>query len=164
VDFAGKTGSAQTISNATKARLGAQGSKFKDNGWFVGFAPRRNPEVIVAVLMVGGEHGYYAARAAAQVVRTYMEKKHNPQQTSKLAVAAPGMEGFAAPFSDSGREQLAEATRAATRASAARSPEVRAGKSEIGDEAEMAAMWTKRDAEGHEMLTAGRFNLAQWAP
>ena len=38
------------------------------------------------------------------------------------------------------------------------------GKSEIRDEAEMAAIWTKRDAEGHEMLNAGRFNLAQWAP
>src|SRR5271163_3356101 len=34
IDFAGKTGSAQTISNALKAKLGAGGKKnFKDNGW-----------------------------------------------------------------------------------------------------------------------------------
>ena len=29
----------------------------KDNGWFVGFAPRENPEIVVAVLLEGGEHG-----------------------------------------------------------------------------------------------------------
>ncbi len=43
IDFAGKTGSAQTISNDLKKRLGAEGKHFKDNGWFVGVTPRRNP-------------------------------------------------------------------------------------------------------------------------
>src|ERR1700722_5978907 len=51
VDFAGKTGSAQTVSNALKARMGAsEKSKFKDNGWFAGVEPRRNPEIVVCAL------------------------------------------------------------------------------------------------------------------
>jgi penicillin-binding protein 2 len=156
VDFAGKTGSSQTISNATKAKLGAEGNKFKDNGWFVGFAPRRNPEVIVSVLMVGGEHGYYAARVAAQVVRAYLEKKHRPGQTTKLALAAPGMEGFAAPVEE--RQRVA----AAPQNSRLTTPVDRWPQSAA--ELEMAALWTRRDSEGQEMLDAGRFPLAQWAP
>ena len=52
IDFAGKTGSAQTISNALKAKLGAAGkANFKDNGWFVGVEPRRNPEIVVCTLL-----------------------------------------------------------------------------------------------------------------
>ena len=75
IDFAGKTGSAQTISNQLKARLGAQGKKFKDNGWFIGVEPRRNPEVVVCALLEEGEHGYLAARTAAKVIKAYVEKE-----------------------------------------------------------------------------------------
>ena len=91
IDFAGKTGSAQTISNAAKARLGALGkAKFKDNGWFVGVTPRRNPEIVVAVLLEEGQHGYLAARVASQVVKAYVEKQR--QKDTHVATAAPGME------------------------------------------------------------------------
>src|ERR1700677_723929 len=67
IDFAGKTGSAQTVSNALKAKTANGKSKYKDNAWFVGVTPRRNPEIVVAVLFEGGEHGQFAARIAAQV-------------------------------------------------------------------------------------------------
>ncbi len=84
IDFAGKTGSAQTISNVLKAKMGAAGkSKFKDNGWFAGVEPRRNPEIVVCVLLEEGEHGYLAARTAAQVIKAYVEKEH--RLPSKLA-------------------------------------------------------------------------------
>src|SRR5204862_130177 len=84
IDFAGKTGSAQTISNALKAKLGAEGkANFKDNGWFVGVEPRRNPEIVVCTLLEEGEHGYLAARTAAQVIKAYVEKQR--RQPSKLA-------------------------------------------------------------------------------
>jgi penicillin-binding protein 2 len=80
IDFAGKTGSAQTISNALKAKMGAAGkTQFKDNGWFAGVEPRRNPEIVVCVLLEEGEHGYLAARAAAQVIRAYVEEKQRAQ-------------------------------------------------------------------------------------
>jgi len=84
IDFAGKTGSAQTISNVAKARLGALGkSKFKDNGWFVGVEPRRNPEIVVCALLEEGEHGYLAARTVAQVIKTFVEKQR--RTPSKMA-------------------------------------------------------------------------------
>jgi penicillin-binding protein 2 len=107
IDFAGKTGSAQTVSNQLKAKMsGGEKSKFKDNGWFVGVTPRRNPEIVVAVLLEEGEHGYFAARAAAQVIKAYVEKQRRiqtnvakanaPSQGSKQAeVAAVWHEGDA---------------------------------------------------------------------
>src|SRR5713226_468499 len=75
IDFAGKTGSAQTISNQLKAKLAHGKADFKDNAWFVGVTPRRNPEVAVAVFFEGGEHGQFAARIAAQVIKAYVEKQ-----------------------------------------------------------------------------------------
>jgi len=75
IDFAGKTGSAQTISNLAKARLANGKAKFKDNGWFVGVEPRRNPEIVVAGLLEEGEHGYLAARVVSQVIKAYVEKQ-----------------------------------------------------------------------------------------
>ncbi len=85
IDFAGKTGSAQTISNALKAKLGAVGkNKFKDNGWFVGVEPRRNPEIVVCTLLEEGEHGYLAARTTAQVIKAYVEKQRRaPSQLAR---------------------------------------------------------------------------------
>ncbi len=94
IDFAGKTGSAQTISNAAKARLGAAGkAKFKDNGWFVGVEPRRNPEIVVCGLLEEGEHGYLAARTVAQVIKAYVEKERRlpskvAQKDGKVEVGA----------------------------------------------------------------------------
>jgi penicillin-binding protein 2 len=75
IDFAGKTGSAQTVSNALKAKTANGKSKYKDNAWFVGVTPRRDPEIVVAVLFEGGEHGQFAARIAAQVVKAFVEKQ-----------------------------------------------------------------------------------------
>ena len=68
IDFAGKTGSAQTVSNMQKAKTLNGKSKYKDNAWFVGVTPRRNPELVVAVLFEGGEHGQFAARVAAEAL------------------------------------------------------------------------------------------------
>jgi len=86
VDFAGKTGSAQIISNTGKAKLANGKSKYKDNAWFVGVTPRRNPEIVVAVLFEGGEHGQFAARIAAQVVKAFVEKKRRVE--TKMATTA----------------------------------------------------------------------------
>ncbi|PYX98421.1 MAG: penicillin-binding protein 2, partial [Acidobacteria bacterium] len=83
IDFAGKTGSAQTISNVAKARLVNGKANFKDNGWFVGVEPRRNPEIVVTALLEEGEHGYLAARVASQVIKAYVEKQR--RLPSKMA-------------------------------------------------------------------------------
>ncbi len=91
IDFAGKTGSAQTVSNELKKKMSAsEKSKFKDNGWFVGVTPRRNPELVVAVLLEEGEHGFFAARAASQVIKAYVEKQRNREtQVAKAKASGP---------------------------------------------------------------------------
>jgi penicillin-binding protein 2 len=82
MDIAGKTGSAQIVSLALRAKH-ANDEDFAQNGWFVGFTPRRNPEIIVAVLFEGGEHGKLAARLATQVIKAYVDKQR--RQPTKIA-------------------------------------------------------------------------------
>jgi penicillin-binding protein 2 len=82
VDIAGKTGSAQIVSLAVRA-LHQNNEALNQNGWFVGFTPRRNPDIIVAVLFEGGEHGKLAARLATQVVKAYVDKQR--RQPTKVA-------------------------------------------------------------------------------
>ena len=82
VDIAGKTGSAQIVSLAVRA-LHQNNEALNQNGWFVGFTPRRNPNIIVAVLFEGGEHGKLAARLATQVIKAYVDKQL--RQPTKVA-------------------------------------------------------------------------------
>jgi penicillin-binding protein 2 len=74
IEIAGKTGSAQVVSLALRAKAKNE-SDFAQNGWFVGFTPRRNPDVVVCALFQGGEHGRLAARLATQVIKAYVEKQ-----------------------------------------------------------------------------------------
>jgi penicillin-binding protein 2 len=82
VDIAGKTGSAQVVSLAVRAKH-QNNESLNQNGWFVGFTPRRNPDIVVAVLFEGGEHGKLAARLATQVIKAYVDKKR--RQPTKVA-------------------------------------------------------------------------------
>src|SRR6202051_623435 len=79
IDIAGKTGSAQVVSLATRAKH-AHDEALAQNGWFVGFTPRRNPDIVVCVLFQGGEHGKLAARLATQVIKAYVDKQHRAPQ------------------------------------------------------------------------------------
>jgi len=60
----------------------------------VGFAPRQNPEIVVSVLVQGGEHGASAAAPIAKnIVKAYYDKKQGkipPQQLTTQA-APPGL-------------------------------------------------------------------------
>jgi len=75
IDFAGKTGTAQVVNHSAGATSLGSGAE-KANAWFVGMAPRRNPDVVVAVLC---EHGGWGAEAAAplaaQVVNAFVAKQ-----------------------------------------------------------------------------------------
>ena len=57
----------------------------KDNAWFVGFAPRSNPEIVVVALFEGGEHGNLAAPIVRDVIKAYFDKKLPKQPPSLLA-------------------------------------------------------------------------------
>jgi penicillin-binding protein 2 len=77
VELCGKSGSAQTVSAQAFAALKDKG-EHKDTAWFVGFAPRRNPEIVVTVLiqntMLHG--GDVAAPVVRDVVKAYYDKYH----------------------------------------------------------------------------------------
>jgi penicillin-binding protein 2 len=103
IDFGGKTGTAQVISLEARAKL--SGHKYKDNGWFVGVSPRRNPEIVVAVLVEQGEHGYLAGRLTAQVVKAYVEKQRKKQLEQKIAKAE--VAGIWTTTDEHGHEKLA---------------------------------------------------------
>jgi penicillin-binding protein 2 len=74
IDFGGKTGTAQTMSHDALSRLGKSKNN-NPNVWFVGVTPRRNPELVVAVLWQNGEFSYYPARIGAKIVSAYVEKQ-----------------------------------------------------------------------------------------
>jgi penicillin-binding protein 2 len=77
VELSGKSGTAQVIGYDTRARFGKQ-KKFEDNAWFVGYAPRRNPEIVVAVLVQeSGQHGGEASGPVVRdIVKAYYDKKN----------------------------------------------------------------------------------------
>jgi penicillin-binding protein 2 len=74
-DVSGKTGTAQVISNVGRAAAGKHIEKLKDNGWFVFFAPRDNPEIAGVVFLEHGIHGGNAAGVARHIVDTFFAKK-----------------------------------------------------------------------------------------
>jgi penicillin-binding protein 2 len=76
IEFCGKSGSAQVMSNTERSKLGKSLSQNRDNAWFVGYAPRRNPEIVVTALVEGGEHGALAAGPIVRdIVKAYYDKK-----------------------------------------------------------------------------------------
>jgi len=93
IEFCGKTGSAQVMSNDQRGKIGKAASKGKDNAWFVGYAPRRDPEIVVSVLVEEGEHGNLAAAPIARdIIKAYYDKKNkktNGQVTAETLKPAP---------------------------------------------------------------------------
>jgi penicillin-binding protein 2 len=69
LDVAGKTGTAQTIANS-------KASRGEDHAWFAAFAPVKDPEVVVVVLVErGGKGGQVAAPIARKVLNAiFLEK------------------------------------------------------------------------------------------
>ena len=66
-----------------------KGKEYEDNAWFVGFAPYRNPEIVVAAFIEnGGWGGDAAAPVAHAVLETYYKKKmgkFTEDQVTKIA-------------------------------------------------------------------------------
>ena len=85
IDFAGKTGTAQVVSHSAGATSLGQGAE-RANAWFVGLAPRRNPDIVVAVLC---EHGGWGAEAsapiAAKVVNAFVTKQRKRDNNIRIA-------------------------------------------------------------------------------
>jgi len=109
IEIAGKTGSAQVVSLENRAKH-KDNADLAQNGWFVGFTPRRNPDIVVCVLFQGGEHGKLAARLATQVIKAYVDKQRRTPQKMVEKPKTPGtvdMGGlWSAPDSDGGKDSL----------------------------------------------------------
>ena len=88
IDFAGKTGTAQLVNHSIGGNNLLTGIA-RANAWFVGMAPRRNPDIVVAVLC---EHGGWGATAAAplaaQVINAFVTKQRR-REGNLIQVSAP---------------------------------------------------------------------------
>lgn len=84
IEVCGKTGTAQLASNDLLKGT-AMGRTMKDNAWFVGFAPRQNPELVVVALFEGGEHGNLAAPIVRDVLKAYFDKRMRTASEQQLA-------------------------------------------------------------------------------
>ena len=78
IEFSGKSGTAQLMSYEAGAKMGKKGKE--TNGWFVGYAPRRNPEIVVAAVIQGSsEHGGTTAGPVVRdLVKAFYDKKSGP--------------------------------------------------------------------------------------
>jgi len=75
LEICGKTGTAQRVSLDLAKSGKAAGDSAKENGWFVGFAPREKPEIMVVALFEASGHGYSAAPIVRDVIKAYFDKK-----------------------------------------------------------------------------------------
>jgi penicillin-binding protein 2 len=74
-DVCGKTGSTQTMSREQADRFAAQAKQRKTHSWFTGFAPRRDPRIVISVLIeYGGLGGATAAPVARELFELYKAK------------------------------------------------------------------------------------------
>jgi penicillin-binding protein 2 len=96
LDVAGKTGTAQVISNEGRQRARGSDADLRDHGWFVFFAPKDNPEIAGVVFAEHGEHGYLGAPIAKHVMETYFAKKNG----KPLPVLTPRPESVREPELD----------------------------------------------------------------
>jgi len=108
ISLCGKTGTAQLASNDVLKGTAA-GREMKDNGWFVGFAPRDNPEIVVVALVEAGLHGSTAAFPVRDVVKAYFDKKSRTTPKDQMANKVPTLDPRAALFGPAVRRLAAEA-------------------------------------------------------
>jgi penicillin-binding protein 2 len=89
IEFCGKSGTAQMMSYAAASRLGL--GKGKNDGWFVGFAPRRDPEIVVAAVVEDtSEHGGTTSGPVVRdIVKAYYDKKNKKNQGQVTAENQP---------------------------------------------------------------------------
>jgi penicillin-binding protein 2 len=88
INICGKTGTAQLASNGVLKGT-KLGQTMKDNAWFVGFAPMESPEIVVAALFEGGEHGQLAAPIVRDVLKAYFDKKARLGQRPQITAVPP---------------------------------------------------------------------------
>jgi penicillin-binding protein 2 len=75
VIVAGKTGTAQVVSKKGIVDENKIPYRLRDHAWFVAFAPVKNPEIVVCVLIENGGHGGSAAAPVAkEIISKYIKR------------------------------------------------------------------------------------------
>jgi penicillin-binding protein 2 len=92
IDFAGKTGTAQVLNHSFGAKSVSKDKNGRANSWFVGVAPRRNPDIVVVVLWEHGGWGAGSAHLAAQVIETFVDKQRRLQHNLQAPPPPPAVE------------------------------------------------------------------------
>lgn len=87
VDISGKTGTSQVrrFKNIKDTKCRDRDLLERHHGWFVGYAPRKNPEIVVAVI---GEHacsGSSMSPVVKKVIEAYFLKKQAKEAAKQLA-------------------------------------------------------------------------------
>ena len=88
-DVAGKTGTAQVISNQGKERARGSDRDLRDHGWFVFMTPKDNPELAGVIFVEHAEHGYFGATVAKHIIQTYYAQRDG--QPLPALVVPPAM-------------------------------------------------------------------------
>jgi penicillin-binding protein 2 len=89
IDFAGKTGTAQVVNHSAGALIVSKDVATRANSWFVGIAPRRNPDIAVVVLTEHGGWGSASAPVAARIVEAFVDKQRRLDNNLQEAKAPP---------------------------------------------------------------------------
>jgi penicillin-binding protein 2 len=91
-DVSGKTGTAQIVALSNVQSAKAAGLDVRNNGWFVFFAPRDNPQIAGVIFAEHGLHGSSATPIAKHVIETFFAKLEGqplPVLPVTVAAAAP---------------------------------------------------------------------------
>jgi penicillin-binding protein 2 len=75
IDMCGKTGSVQVVGQKEAKKGHLLPEQLRDHGWFIGFAPKDDAQIVVAVFAEHGEHGSSAAAPLAAKVCAYWVTK-----------------------------------------------------------------------------------------
>ena len=87
IEISGKTGTAQVVSQTLEKS--AKSSEYKSTAWFVGYAPPEKPEIVVAALVMRGEHSAVAVPIVREVIKAYFDKKLVPKNPNNQMETQP---------------------------------------------------------------------------
>jgi penicillin-binding protein 2 len=82
IGVSGKTGTAQVASmrNLVESDDADRPEHLRNHAWFIGYAPRANPELAVAILVEhGGQGGRAAAPIAQKIFQAYFDRAKGPE-------------------------------------------------------------------------------------
>ncbi len=92
--ISGKTGTSQvrTFSNIKSVKCENLSYYERDHGWFVGFAPKENPEIVVATITEHTCHSAAAVPVVKEVIDAYFTKKEQLNRLSSHIDSLPNRE------------------------------------------------------------------------